>query len=106
MPGGEFAFFNAVVSVGHVPVLYLPAFYYPKDELIFNPSFGYKERYGYYFQTTTYLLGRKPLEEVDVSASSSSSTSSSSDKKTDHGEELTKGLFNFMKPSVLNQKNR
>lgn len=106
LPGGEFAFFNAVVSVGHVPVLYLPAFYYPKDELIFNPSFGYKERYGYYFQTTTYLLGRKPLEEVDVSASSSSSTSSSSDKKTDHGEELTKGLFNFMKPSVLKEQRR
>ena len=62
LPGGEFAFFNAVLFVGHVPLLYLPAFYYPKDELIFNPSFGYDERLGYYFNTTTYLFGRKPLD--------------------------------------------
>ncbi|MDO4507670.1 MAG: hypothetical protein Q4B64_12055, partial [Spirochaetales bacterium] len=98
LPGGEFAFLNAVISIGHVPVLYLPAFYYPKDELIFNPSFGYKERHGYYFQTTTYILGRKPLEEKDVSAGSDTTASS--------GEELTKGIFNFMKPSVLKKQKR
>lgn len=98
LPGGEFAFLNAVISIGHIPVLYLPAFYYPKDELIFNPSFGYKERHGYYFQTTTYLLGRKPLEEKDVSASADSTAAT--------GEELTKGIFNFMKPSVLKKQKR
>lgn len=98
LPGGEFAFLNAVISIGSVPVLYLPAFYYPKDELIFNPSFGYKERYGYYFQTTTYLLGRKPLEPVDNTVSSSSDSSST--------EDLTKGIFNFMKPSVLKEQRR
>ena len=37
LPGGEFAFFNALLYVGVIPVLYFPAFYYPKDELIFNP---------------------------------------------------------------------
>nr|WP_318710666.1 hypothetical protein [uncultured Treponema sp.] len=98
LPGGEFAFLNAVISIGHVPVLYLPAFYYPKDELIFNPSFGYKERHGFYFQTTTYLLGRKPLEEKDVSAGADSTDTT--------GEELTKGIFNFMKPSVLKEQKR
>lgn len=98
LPGGEFAFLNAVISIGHIPVLYLPAFYYPKDELIFNPSFGYKERHGYYFQTTTYLLGRKPLEEKDVSAAADSTATT--------GEELTKGIFNFMKPSVLKKQKR
>ncbi|MBP3366849.1 MAG: LPS-assembly protein LptD [Treponema sp.] len=67
LPGGEFAFLNAVVYVGSIPVLYLPAFYYPKDELLFNPSFGYSERLGYYFQTTTYLIGRKPLQELGSS---------------------------------------
>ena len=59
LPGGEFAFFNALLYVGPVPVLYLPAFYYPKDELIFNPVFSYKKRRGYSVQTTTYLHGRK-----------------------------------------------
>lgn len=71
LSGGEFAFLNAALYVGEVPVLYLPAFYYPKDELIFNPVIGYDNRRGWYFQTTTYLYGRKPLpdenEEEDFS---------------------------------------
>ena len=53
LPGGEFAFFNALLYVGNVPVMYLPAFYYPKDELIFNPVFSYRRREGYSIQTTT-----------------------------------------------------
>jgi len=61
LPGGEFAFFNALLYVGSVPVFYFPAFYYPKDELVFNPVFTYRTREGYSFQTTTYLYGRKPL---------------------------------------------
>lgn len=40
LPGNEFAFLNGLVYVGALPVFYLPAFYYPKDELIFNPVFG------------------------------------------------------------------
>lgn len=91
LPGGEFAFFNAVLFVGHVPLLYLPAFYYPKDELIFNPSFGYDERLGYYFNTTTYIFGRKPLD-------------SSSDD--DEEDDITKGLFNFMKSTTLKEQKR
>jgi len=65
LPGGEFAFLNARIFVGEFPLLYLPAFYYPKDELVFHPVFGYKSREGYYFQTTTYLYGRKGKEESD-----------------------------------------
>ncbi|MDD7013469.1 MAG: hypothetical protein PUI24_00615 [Spirochaetales bacterium] len=91
LPGGEFAFFNALLYVGHVPLVYLPAFYYPKDELIFNPSFGYDERLGYYFQTTTYLYGRKPLD-------------TSSDDSDD--DDITKGLFNFMKSTSLKEQVR
>lgn len=59
LPGGEFAFLNAFLFVGNLPVFYLPVFYYPKDELIFNPAFGYKAREGYFINTTTYLYGRK-----------------------------------------------
>ncbi len=91
LPGGEFAFLNAVLYVGHVPVMYLPAFYYPKDELIFNPSFGYDVRKGYYFNSTTYLIGRKPLD-----------TSSSGDGNEDMGE----AIFNFMKPTSLKEQQR
>lgn len=99
LPGGEFAFFNALLYVGVVPVLYFPAFYYPKDELVFNPVFGYRRREGYFVQNTVYLYGRKPLD------SSSNSSSSSNDGKTNSATESLKGVYNFMKPTSLkNQK--
>lgn len=95
LPGGEFAFVNAVLFVGHIPVLYFPAFYYPKDELVFNPVFGYNKRTGYYIQTTTYVLGRKPL-----SATTTSSSTSSDDQA------VSEGLFNFMKATKLKEQVR
>ncbi len=99
LPGGEFAFFNGLLYVGVVPILYFPAFYYPKDELIFNPVFDYKKRTGYSVQTTTYLWGRKPLNN----SSSSSSSSSSSDNSS---AESLKAVYNFVKPSSLKDQVR
>ncbi|MGI5116402.1 hypothetical protein [Treponema sp. SP13] len=95
LPGGEFAFFNALLYVGVVPVLYLPAFYYPKDELIYNPVFGYDVRRGYFIQTTAYLYGRKPLY-VPKDSSKSSNDSDDSDN--------LKALFNFIRPSTLKKQ--
>ena len=95
LPGNEFAFLNALVYVGPVPVMYLPAFYYPKDELVFNPVFGYRNRAGYYFQTTTYLFGRKPLD--------TSSTSQTNEKKED---DILGDYFSLIKPSKLMDQKR
>ena len=104
LPGGEFAFLNALLYVGPVPVLYFPAFYYPKDELIFNPVFGSRQREGKFVQTTLYLKGRKPLNS---SNSSSSSTSASSNKNEDSStEESLKAVYNFMKPTELKEQER
>ncbi len=89
LPGNEFAFFNAVLFIGHIPILYLPAFYYPKDELVFNPSFGYDNRKGYFIQNTIYLYGRKPLEEV-----------------SDDSDDVGKGLYNFMRPTELKEQRQ
>ena len=89
LPGNEFAFLNALVYVGPVPVMYLPAFYYPKDELIFNPVFGYRNRAGYFFQTSTYIFGRKPLD--------TSSSSSSKDEEND----ILGDYFSLIKPTKL-----
>ncbi|MCR5291129.1 MAG: hypothetical protein K6E51_14145 [Treponema sp.] len=93
LPGGEFAFFNAFVYVGNVPLLYLPGFWYPKDELVFNPVFGYESRRGYFIQTTTYLYGRKPLSAYDVS-----------DQYASTDSDVTEGdgtYYSFVKPSKL-----
>ena len=95
LPGGEFAFFNALLYVGVVPVLYLPAFYYPKDELIYNPVFGYDVRRGYFIQTTAYLYGRKPLY-VPKDTSKKKEESDDSDN--------VKALFNFIRPSTLKKQ--
>ena len=102
LPGGEFAFFNALLYVGVVPVLYFPAFYYPKDELIFNPVFSYTKREGYSVQTTTYLWGRKPLQ----SGSSSSSSGSSNSSGDSTSAESLKEVYNFIKPSSLKEQQR
>jgi len=58
LPGNDFAFLNAVLKVGNIPVLYLPFFYYPSDEIVFHPVLGYRTREGTFLQTTTYILGR------------------------------------------------
>ncbi|MDR2552019.1 MAG: LPS-assembly protein LptD [Treponema sp.] len=58
LPGSDWAVLNAVIKVGEIPVLYLPAFYYPANEIIFHPVFGIRAREGTFLQTTTYILGR------------------------------------------------
>jgi len=58
LPGSEWAIANAVLNVGEVPVLYIPFFYLPGDELVFHPVMGFRQREGNYVQTTTYILGR------------------------------------------------
>jgi len=68
LPGSDFAVFNAVLKVGEIPVLYIPFFFYPADELIFRPVIGYRTREGTYVQTTTYILGRP---KADTSSQSS-----------------------------------
>ena len=98
LPGGEFAFLNALLYVGPVPVMYFPVFYYPKDELIYNPVFGSKLREGKYVQTTLYLKGRKPLSSSNSNKSSSSTESST--------EESLKAVYNFMKPTELKEQER
>jgi hypothetical protein len=56
----ELAMSDALFSVGNVPILWLPFFYYPGDELVFHPVIGYRTRTGRFVQTTTYLIGAKP----------------------------------------------
>ena len=58
LPGNDWAVLNAVLRVGNIPVLYLPFFFYPADEIVFHPVLGYRTREGTYLQTTTYILGR------------------------------------------------
>jgi lipopolysaccharide assembly outer membrane protein LptD (OstA) len=74
LPGNEIAIFGGLFFIGPLPVFPLPFFYYPSDEMIFHPVFGFRNREGYFTQTTTYLWGRKPLATVDSDKKNSFST--------------------------------
>ncbi len=58
----EWAFSDALLYIGRVPLFYFPFFFHPGDDVVFHPSFGFRNVEGYYFQTTTYLLGRRKEE--------------------------------------------
>ena len=83
LPGSDFALFNAVLKVGEIPVLYIPFFFYPADDLIFHPVIGYRSREGGYVQTTTYILGRPKADNADAS-SISRILGSSNDMEKEH----------------------
>ena len=86
-----------------MPLLWLPAFYYPKDELIINPSFGYRNREGYYINTTFYLYGRKPANaksnaDIRIATTSSDSETTSEDEKIN--------FFSLVKSNKLKKQVR
>ncbi len=64
---GEWAMSNAVLSVGEVPLLYLPFFFYNGEELVFHPVVGDRDREGPFFQTTYYFKGQKPAGKESIS---------------------------------------
>jgi hypothetical protein len=68
LSGSDWAVANAVLKVGEIPVLYLPFFYLPSEEIVFHPVIGYRTREGSFFQTTTYLLGRAKATETSESS--------------------------------------
>jgi hypothetical protein len=68
LPGSDFALQNAILKVGEIPVLYMPFFYLPADEVIFHPVLGYRSREGNFIQTTWYILGRPKPEDLKESS--------------------------------------
>jgi hypothetical protein len=87
LPGSDFAIFNAVLKVGEIPVMYIPFFYYPADEVVFHPVIGYRTREGNYVQTTTYIAGR-PKANTSSQSSLTKILGNSSDM-----EKKREGLF-------------
>jgi len=83
---GDWALSGATLYLGVVPVLWLPFFYYPSDELLFHPVFGYRSREGAFVQSTTYLIGDKPR-------TSSSSSSLSLFNQREEGIKEISGVF-------------
>jgi lipopolysaccharide assembly outer membrane protein LptD (OstA) len=68
LPGSDFAITGAVLKVGEIPLLYIPAFYFAADDVIFHPVIGYRDREGGFVQTTTYILGRPKVDQAETSS--------------------------------------
>lgn len=85
LPGSDFAIFNAVLKVGEIPLLYIPFFFLPADEIVFHPVIGMRPREGYFFQTTTYILGRPKASETSELSITSILGSSGDMEKTRNG---------------------
>ena len=68
LPGSDFAIFNAVLKVGEIPLMYIPFFYFPGDEMVFHPVIGYRSREGAFVQTTTYLIGQPKSDPSEQSS--------------------------------------
>ena len=84
---GDWALSGATLYLGVVPVLWLPFFYYPSDEILFHPVVGYRSREGAFLQTTTYFLGEKKKD------STTSSSLSLFSQQSTGGEKEVSGIF-------------
>jgi hypothetical protein len=70
LPGTDWALLSGVLKVGEIPVLWIPAFFWPADEFLFHPVVGTRTREGAFFQTTTYIWGKAkadPEKESSIS---------------------------------------
>ncbi|MHB9293697.1 putative LPS-assembly protein LptD [Hollandina sp. SP2] len=85
LPGSDWAVLSAVLKVGEIPLLYIPFFYFPADEIIFHPVIGTRSREGNFVQTTTYLLGRPKTDPASVSSISKILGNSADMEKTRQG---------------------
>lgn len=94
----EWAMLDATLFAGEVPILYVPFFYYPGEEIVFNPVFGFDERFGYYVQTTTYLLGTKEAKEQTISLLKIADNNKVYEKKLE-------GVFLRSTKNVMQKKN-
>lgn len=81
LEGHDMFLINSFLKLGRVPILYLPAFFYPGSTLIGNPSFGFRSEYGMFYSSTYEILGKSPLIEDKKDESSFSTLLRADGKK-------------------------
>jgi hypothetical protein len=104
LPGSDFAIFNAWLKVGEIPVLYIPFFYFPVDEIVFHPVIGSRSREGAFVQTTTYILGRPKTNSAEQSSLSRIMGNSNDMEKERHGLFLRSTGKKILNPDTLSLK--
>lgn len=64
---GEWAILGASIYVGEVPMLYVPFFFKNRDKVVFRPAMGFRDKGGFFLQTTTYFVGEPDTAEDTLS---------------------------------------
>jgi lipopolysaccharide assembly outer membrane protein LptD (OstA) len=64
---GEWAILGASIYVGEIPMMYLPFFFRNRDKVVFRPSMGFRDKGGFFLQTTTYFIGEADPDEDTLS---------------------------------------
>jgi hypothetical protein len=91
--GGDMFIKQAWISIGRVPLLWIPILYYPGQTFIFNPAFGFDLDKGLFFSSTTEIYGT--YEKIEKSDESSFTTLLSSG---DTGERVKNGWIYTTSP--------
>ena len=69
LEGGDMFLSNAFLSIGRVPILYLPFFFFPGSRMVGNPAFGFTSKRGMFLSTTFELFGSYPISDDGESSS-------------------------------------
>ena len=86
LTGSDMFVSNAYLSIGRVPILWLPFFFFPGSQITGNPSLGFTSERGAFLNTTFELLGRseKVAEGNDDSESFMSILTSGGNREDNH----------------------
>lgn len=95
----EWGLQNGVAHIGPIPFLYIPIYYHPKN-IDLNPSLGYRNREGWFLQTTYSLIG-KTNESDSVDASTNVEAGLSKRRAIPTGE----ALFSITKSDIDKKLN-
>jgi hypothetical protein len=79
LPNGDMFLKNAYISIGRVPVLWLPYFYSPGATMVGNPSIGYESSRGLFVNTSFEIFGKYPSFDTTDRSSFSTLLSSNSE---------------------------
>ena len=90
--GGDILATNATVSLGRIPILWVPFVFYPGKTFVFNPVIGYSSEKGAFFSSTWAVYGRYPIEVEEQSSLASLFASSQEDQLSPDGWVFSAGI--------------
>lgn len=90
LSGGDMFISDAYLSIGRVPILYLPFFFFPGSRINGNPAFGFDSEKGAFLNTTFELLGVN--RNID-SKEKSSSFSAILQSGEEDGDQMPHGFY-------------